>query len=81
MQRYDVTFQLTSPTSKYTTMERVGMVILGLGVLTWIVALGGGGNAQPGLFFWGGLGAISVGAFIYFQRYFSIYQLHSSISY
>ncbi len=69
MQRYDVTFQLTSPTSKYTTMERVGMVILGLGVLTWIVALGGGGNAQPGLFFWGGLGAISVGAFIYFQRY------------
>ncbi len=69
MNRYDVTFQLTSPTSKFTGMEIGGMVILGIGVLAWIAALGGAGAGQPGLFLWGGMTAIVAGSVIFFTRY------------
>ena len=67
--RYDVTFQLTSPTSKFDRAELAGMVMLGIGLLAWLVAAFGVGTGRPVLLFWTGFGGIVAGALIYFRRY------------
>ena len=69
MERYDVSFQLTSPTTQFDTQERIGMMILGLGLLTWLVASFGVNLQSPALMFWLGLTGITAGSMIYFRRY------------
>ncbi len=69
MKQHDVSFQLTAPTTDFDNQERVGMVILGIGLLAWLVAAFGVGIQYPALVFWLGLGGITIGSLIYFQRY------------
>ena len=67
--RYDASFQLTTPTSRFGTAERVGMTLMGIGILGLVVALFGAGSAFPILSFWIGIGGLTVGAVIYFRTY------------
>ena len=67
--RHDVTFQLTSPTAQFDGTERAGMALMGLGFLSWLMAVFGIGVDSPVLVFWVGLIGIAGGAMIYFRRY------------
>lgn len=68
-QRSDVSFQLTSPTSRFDAVERAGLVLAGLGVLAFVIAALGAGPLHPVGFLVGGLGGITVGALLYFKRF------------
>ena len=43
----DASFQLTTPTSQFGTAEKVGMALMGVGILGLVVALFGAGSAFP----------------------------------
>ena len=67
--QHDVSFQLTSPTTRFDRNELIGMVILGIGLLAWLVAVFGIGFGNAAVTFWIGLGGIALGSAIYFRRY------------
>lgn len=67
--RYDVSFQLTSPTSDFDGIERVGLALAGVGALALLVAALGAGPLHPLHFLAIGLGGITVGSITYFKRF------------
>ncbi len=69
MPETDVSFQITSPTSEFETVERAGLLIVGAGVVALLIAAFGAGSTHPLAFLVGGVGAIVAGSLIYFRRY------------
>src|SRR5690606_23831306 len=69
MSGYDVSLQLTSPTHRFSAKERIGMVLVGLGVLTLLAAFFGASERQPLAFLLVSFGLLGAGAWIYFQRF------------
>jgi ferredoxin-type protein NapH len=69
MTNRDVSFQLTTPTSRFDASEKVGMALIGVGVLGLIVALFGAGSALPVLSFWICVGGLAGGGLVYFRKY------------
>ncbi len=65
----DVSFQLTSPTSRFDAVERLGLVLAGSGVLAFVIAAFGAGKQNPGMFLVAGLGGIALGGILYFKRF------------
>ena len=64
----DVSFQLTTPASQFSTVEKVGMALMGLGILGLVVALFGAGSAFPIASFWVSIGGLVVGGLIYIRK-------------
>ncbi len=69
MSGYDVSLQLTSPTHGFTGKERVGLGLVGLGVLSLVAAFFGAASVNPLAFSLVSFGLLGVGAWVYFQRY------------
>ncbi len=69
MPNHDVSLQLTSPTSDYGAAERLGMALLGVGVLGLIVAFFGAGSAFPAASLAVSFGGLTLGGLIYFKKY------------
>lgn len=67
--QHDVSFQLTSPGAQFTAGEKGGLTLVGIGVLMLIVSIFGVGTGQKLLWLTGSLGSITLGAFLYYQRY------------
>lgn len=65
----DVSFQLTSPTSRFDLIERIGLGIAGIAVLAFLVAALGAGPSNPMLFLVVGVGGIVIGPILYFKRF------------
>lgn len=65
----DVSLQLTSPASSVRPVERLGLGLVGLGLLCFVVAAIGGGGRYPVAFLAGGFGGITTGALLCFSRY------------
>ena len=69
MTGHDVSFQLTTPTSQFDTPQKVGMALMGVGLLGLVVALFGAGSAFPVASFWVSIGGLTLGGAIYFRTY------------
>lgn len=61
--------QLTSPTSRFTGRERLGLGLVGVGLLLLLVAAFGAGSIYPGAFLAASLGSLGGGALLYFGRH------------
>ena len=66
----DVSFQLTAPATHLSSRAKVGLAIMGIGFLSMIVALLGGAEGFPELFFWLSAGGITVGGILYAKEHF-----------
>lgn len=69
MEKYDVSFQLTAPTSQFDGRDRLGMMLMGAGVLAFMLAFAGVGVNSPLIWLIVSFGSLTAGALIYFQRY------------
>ncbi|MEX1055382.1 MAG: 4Fe-4S binding protein, partial [Rhodothermales bacterium] len=65
----DVSFQLTSPTSNFDGIERLGLLVAGMGAVALLVAALGAGPSNPLLFLVLGLGGLTAGGITYFKRF------------
>ena len=63
----NTSLQLTTPAGVFTGREKAGMTLIGVGILGLVVAFLGAGPAAPVLLFWGSIGGIVAGAFVYFS--------------
>jgi ferredoxin-type protein NapH len=66
---HDETFQLTSPTARFDAAELAGMTMIGMGLLSGLVAAFGVGAGHPLAILSIGFLGIVVGALTYFARY------------
>lgn len=63
---YDASFQLTSnPTREQGLVEKMGLILLGIGILVLLVSLGGGAKENPIPFLVGGFGLAIAGGLTY----------------
>ncbi len=65
----DVSFQLTTPTSRFGRDEKIAMALIGVGILGLIVALFGAGSTFPVASFWVSIGGLSLGGALYIRTY------------
>lgn len=65
----DSSLQLTTPTSHFEATEKLGLGLVGVGVLFLVVALFGAGSTHPLLMLLGSTLGLSVGGLLYFKRY------------
>lgn len=69
MSSYDVSLQLTSPTSHFDGAEKTGLALVGLGVLALLTAFFGVNVGAPGIFLMVSFGMMAAGALVYFKRF------------
>ncbi len=70
MENYDLSFQLTSPTTNLNKGEKIGLTILAFGMLALLIAWRGAGSVSPLTYSGIGLGLTIVGALVYYwQKY------------
>ncbi|HEV2124525.1 MAG TPA: 4Fe-4S dicluster domain-containing protein [Chloroflexota bacterium] len=69
MTNTDQSLSLTPPTSDLDAVEKVGLAVVGLGLLALLAAAFGAGSAYPLLLLIGGVGGLTVGALLYFKKY------------
>ena len=69
MSNHDVSFQLTTPASRFGRDEKIAMALMGVGILGLIVALFGAGSAFPVASFWVSIGGLTLGGALYIRTY------------
>jgi ferredoxin-type protein NapH len=67
--RYDRSLQITTDTHEIGSVERVGLALVGIGMLGFLVATLGAGAVAPMLMLVLSVGATTVGGLLYFRRY------------
>jgi hypothetical protein len=69
MKSLDDSLQITSPPSDFSWSERVGLGMIGVGIVALLVALGGAGPYAPLGLFLSSFGLLTAGSLVYFTRY------------
>lgn len=69
MQDREVSLQLTSLPTGLAFVERAGLLLVGVGLLLFMVAASGAGAWQPALLLGAAFGTTTAGALLYFRRF------------